>query len=531
MKMVVSGLTQRKKRWGRAVAPTFAGALVLVASFLNFITSNDYPVIRPEVGVSITILVCLALLVGAYYGATGKFGKAILELTLLFIAIDLNFDGYIVLLIFVPLILLVWFRKLALFLSMVSISIIFGNLFQMFLTNTSGENYSSMITAEGKPVLLHVILDEHIGLDGILGTEPRANEFRNKMKDFYLEKGFQIFSGAYSKYLHTINSIPEIINYGDEKKLQKEPYKGMEVLNNRYFDDLGEKGYRIRVFQTFFLKYCRNEFVDSCITVSAFDPHNLNSNRISTLDKSFLMLVEFAKLSRLVEAEAKVVDILAAILRRVGISIPSPELANKHLPRAAGAVQTLEQLRPLLAGAGDGEAFFVHVLFPHYPYVMDSECRIKPVAAWVNRRSPLTIEQRYEAYFEQLDCVLLQLGKIFDALPEDAIIIINGDHGSRITTLEPIVENKGRFSDEDLIAGYSTLFAVRSKDLPGRLERGRFLVSRLLKELVDSDFQSIKPNSEADLTPSIILENRGWQPKEQYHLPAWWVEGAFPESD
>ena len=47
---------------------------------------------------------------------------------------------------------------------------------------------------------------------------------------------------------------------------------------------------------------------------------------------------------------------------------------------------------------------------------------------------------------------------------ENSIIIIHGDHGSRIRIRRPIYANRKEISNEDLRDSYSTLFAAKIPD-------------------------------------------------------------------
>jgi arylsulfatase A-like enzyme len=75
---------------------------------------------------------------------------------------------------------------------------------------------------------------------------------------------------------------------------------------------------------------------------------------------------------------------------------------------------------------------------------------------------------RYPLYLEQVICTHRKLNELFEEMMrhgvyEDAIIIIQGDHGSRIDTgpPRPGVLN---LSERDFIDGFSTLYAIK---LPG----------------------------------------------------------------
>jgi hypothetical protein len=54
----------------------------------------------------------------------------------------------------------------------------------------------------------------------------------------------------------------------------------------------------------------------------------------------------------------------------------------------------------------------------------------------------------------------MMLQPVLDAAGKDAIIIVQGDHGSRMTDVDPFVDNLGKFGSADMIASYSALFAL-----------------------------------------------------------------------
>ncbi|MEX0829444.1 MAG: DUF229 domain-containing protein [Nitrospirales bacterium] len=75
-------------------------------------------------------------------------------------------------------------------------------------------------------------------------------------------------------------------------------------------------------------------------------------------------------------------------------------------------------------------------------------------------------ETHYREYFKQLQCVSMKLDELFTRMEnagifEDAVIIIHGDHGSRIMKTEPTIENEQALTTQDIVDGYSTLFAVK----------------------------------------------------------------------
>ena len=75
----------------------------------------------------------------------------------------------------------------------------------------------------------------------------------------------------------------------------------------------------------------------------------------------------------------------------------------------------------------------------------------------------------------------------------DPLIIVHGDHGSRIFRVAPRAKNKDKLARRGLLDGFSTLFAVRSPAIDGRLSECIRPVSGLLGEVMgitDSDSPS-----------------------------------------
>jgi hypothetical protein len=155
---------------------------------------------------------------------------------------------------------------------------------------------------------------------------------------------------------------------------------------------------------------------------------------------------------------------------------------------------------------------------------------MKPLAEWRNRRSPRhDIVELQDAYFEQLHCAMTEIQAILQALDgKPSIVIVHGDHGSRITTVDPKVENAGRFGADDLIAGHSTLFALRTPGLTPAYDAARLPIDDLLEALVRSDFRSAEVDVAAGFRPSIVLEDFDWQPVDRVALPPAWVDPQAP---
>jgi hypothetical protein len=136
----------------------------------------------------------------------------------------------------------------------------------------------------------------------------------------------------------------------------------------------------------------------------------------------------------------------------------------------------VERLTEELRSAERGRYVLAHLLLPHFPYVYERDCSLRPPAEWLFREaaeappgmtnSASTRATRYDKYERQLVCTYQKLEGLLNAIPEDirkdAIIIVHGDHGSRITLRDPKVSTSGALVPSDYRDTYSTLFAIRS---------------------------------------------------------------------
>ena len=170
-------LSGRSREFAIAVA---AGAAMLLASLANFLTHNSYPYFRPEIGLIIAGLLALAALMAAWYIPQRQWGRSFLEGLLAAIFVDLNTDA--VWMIFVAGVgvaaITFWWRisllgPMAVLGSVIFLTTIAGIGGRPAWINTiKGGAVESGAAAAGKPAILHIILDEHLGLQGMAAEGP-----------------------------------------------------------------------------------------------------------------------------------------------------------------------------------------------------------------------------------------------------------------------------------------------------------------------------------------------------------------------
>jgi arylsulfatase A-like enzyme len=170
-----------------------------------------------------------------------------------------------------------------------------------------------------------------------------------------------------------------------------------------------------------------------------------------------------------------------------------------------------------------GHAFFAHLLLPHYPYLFDRRCELRPsMSDWLINRIAATEPfvynteqsraQKYERYAEQTRCVLTLIDALLDDLAsrgllEDATIVINGDHGSRIPVRFPTGRAlaSGLLTQSDLSDTFSTLYAIHA---PG-VASGYDEAPRSLVELLNHHVSGEPLSAPGSCRVFLLVENGG----------------------
>jgi hypothetical protein len=177
------------------------------------------------------------------------------------------------------------------------------------------------------------------------------------------------------------------------------------------------------------------------------------------------------------------------------------------------------RLKRDLAEARRGDFVFAHLLLPHYPYRYNDTCSLLPPDSWIRRdlaeappgqtNTVASRNVRYIAYAHQLRCVYRKIDEILGAIPaelaDDAIIILQGDHGSRITLVEPRLARASLMSATDYVDSFSTLFAVRAPRMAAGFENREVPITCLLKTLVDNNYASLMGLDSCTTNPSVFV--------------------------
>jgi hypothetical protein len=335
--------------------------------------------------------------------------------------------------------------------------------------------------------VVHVVLDGQLGPGGFRarGDSAAAREETG----FYRDRGFTVFTGAYSRHFFTRHSVPALLSLGREREsaiVSPLPQARSRVVRNPYFTLVRDRGYRIDVYQSDFVDYCRTPGIDvtTCVQVPATSVAN-----IAFLDAGWP-----AKAGRILEyflaRSSHLVALLPAATRRLDYV---RSFAGRGIDLLSGAADDLDRHR-------DPARFvFVHVLLPHGPYEVDRRCRTRPdpvvplLFQLPEPASPAVVRRYDAAYREQAACTRTILARLLDRVdaaygPGRATVIVHGDHGSRDVPVEPGEGRLAGYGPAELAAGFSTLLAVRRPGATGAVIADPVPVQDFLWEFAIADF-------------------------------------------
>ncbi len=322
------------------------------------------------------------------------------------------------------------------------------------------------VAASAGPPVIHIVLDEHIGIEGIPIDIAGGEELKEELKAFYKQFGFRLYGRAFTHWSETQYALGALLNArmvpdGLIRRSQ-DPRADYFLTQNRWFDTLSDRGFNIRVYQSDYLDLCLREApgIQSC--------HVSPANSISLLRASDLPTDQLARV------------MLESFVESLAIGLGT-KLKPKYRLGALAAPEVLSQITQDLALAPRGTAVFAHLLMPHHSYVYDSACNLKKdISLWQNSSDPVALNQptssptsrreRYIFYFEQTRCAYKLLGEFFRNLQkinmfDDSTVILHGDHGSRIGLFSPAAGGLTAISEADIVTYFSTLYAVKRPGL------------------------------------------------------------------
>jgi hypothetical protein len=492
--------------------------LTLVTPFLVFLENYSYGLFHPEIIIGILGILLVSLLCSAGMRYGGFIGNNILAFALVtfFLSIQFGSSGEIVftfMLLGVALLLLIFKDNFPLIAASVFATFFIVTLIQAFVPQgTRNLVFDTQHVGEGTvpfPRLIHIVLDEHIGLEGMPTNFREGVMAKKQLREFYEKYGFGTFGGAYSHYFHTVNSLPNLLNFSSATKARMyigEDESPNRLLQNTYFERLSQAGYRLNVWWGHHVDYCSHSPVpiENCIQVPAEGLKISQRLPLNTRERVQLVFSAYLNLSKIYQRGRDYYQSFRNAMIPYGVSLPSATW-DRHAVTALPYLFTLDDLWENILDLPEGNAIFAHVLIPHYPYVANSDCTIKgSINEWKYSSLLFTPhypyrdgahntedsrKTHYQEYFKQVQCIYMKLDQLFEKMEhagifENAVIVIHGDHGSRIVKREPTIENELELSREDIVDAYSTLFAVKFPKQVGYYDTQPLPIEFLLQEKV-----------------------------------------------
>lgn len=131
-----------------------------------------------------------------------------------------------------------------------------------------------------------------------------------------------------------------------------------------------------------------------------------------------------------------------------------PYLVSEHGSHlVGGTLATTEHLTRLsIFDDGHHDYVFAHLMLPHDPYVVDTDCSVLPTGSRTDPDESVPIRR-------QLSCVDSLLAEIVQNFDEDTAVVITGDHGTRLNKKAEFAENG--WSDTDIVDHLGIFLAYR----------------------------------------------------------------------
>jgi hypothetical protein len=310
--------------------------------------------------------------------------------------------------------------------------------------------------AKDRPALLHLIVDEFMSPLAVPETIPDGHPAQSIL-DRLVARGFSVQTHANSISGNTYRSVSATVGMTNELDNYKKGKKGSKftytLKNTEIFDRLASLGYGISIIQSNFLDLCLNNPEWRCGTYTRAN----NMEVFSRMGVPWQMRMELAFVA---VHQAFTGSDRAKVPLYEGVTAPFFG-AYGYFSRPVVVVEMLNELAAGKYVPEKGQALVAHLLLPHFPYILNADCTIKPIQNWKSpsRHAAGSNEAEiYSAYWDQAACVMSRLELLLDKVQDrdDLVIVMHGDHGSRITKDTP------QENDVDVLM---TFFAERGTNI------------------------------------------------------------------
>ncbi|MGE5145303.1 MAG: hypothetical protein ACM3N5_01065 [Candidatus Eiseniibacteriota bacterium] len=499
-----------------------AAGACLIATFVALLNYNDYPLARPEVAIGIGILCLVAVLLGLACARLNERERTLFWALFLAIIMQMNFDGgALVVLATAAVAYLLKNRAIAVG-GIVFFVVLMFQAAQAVVTSPGAVPSPALAQAASRPVIVHVILDEAIGIEGMPTDVPEAAEAAAWGRDKLVADGFVVFGRAFAQHMHTINSVPLILSLGGNNHGEQSGIY-YRLDDAAYLAALDARGFAVKAYENQYARYCGSAAVDACVLAPSY--RALAASSLTSGEKAIALLHAFVSLSDPLAILLREYDTAVAAVPGVAEIMPRLDWSYGNVPPAFGGKAVLDQLIADVAAARPGQAYFAHVLLPHHPHVFDAACHVKPEAEWTNRVSSVRSRRElYSSYANQWRCAVSRIDALVRRLEaarpnNDFVVIVHGDHGARIAPVDPDTDNIETLPHRTVREFYSTLVAIRLPGQPGGYRTEQVTAAAVLRSAVAANFRGpLEVESTAE--PAVFLvEPDSWEPVRSVAVP------------
>lgn len=339
--------------------------------------------------------------------------------------------------------------------------------------------------------IVHFILDEQMSPRTAPETLPEGHPAAYEI-DHFVKRGFVVHSNVTASSSQTRTSISQTMAY-EEKENSTRSIDSFEndIVQNKYFEHLNSKGYRISAIISTHLNLCTKHVVDDCRYYGWSTVTTLTGFEDKKIDRVVMALLALHTTFGDNKSRYHVLayQIVKEVMKLLKIG---PRYKISGFARPVQMFDVNGAIREDLKKLELGDLRFYHILLPHFPYVLSSDCNLNRFPQWAaaSRYAVWPVERRfvYSAYWDQSACAHKQIFEIIDLIKSthgrlDPIIIVHGDHGSRIDGAT--TSGNSREMLETYFAVYRREFADKAveKITPTRLPK-------IFKQTLDeSDFR------------------------------------------
>lgn len=382
-------------------------------------------------------------------------------------------------------------------------------------TSTQVSNKSRLNTK--LPVIIHVIADAFMSPNAFPKHNTESQITKESITNFQKNFGFRNYGHTFSKFNITQQSISSILNFQKEPSLETISSKikllpsGFQLDQNSYFDHLKSVGYQIHVYQNSSFNYCSHTAVTNCKSTSIYNPLDPSLTTIEPwIERTINTFLTLSNIN----------SMFFRVFNRLFSWVIGPNFNFSELSSFV-SLNILEKAFQEAFTAPRGTAIFVHILLPHPPYVWDENCQKSQTIISENSDNHYNKEEiEFVAYLKQTRCVIKKLSELMrQSLKSntfsDTIVLIHGDHGSRITRFEEFLDYKGDPLNQTELANiFSTLFLYKSPNVTPGTDNEFISINRLFSRFFNqnggTDDQNLSLDTQVNLldihssTPKII---------------------------